>query len=177
MTSDALTRRVIRAIRVIRKTRRNSSFGYESEIGGSETRTKYALVDPILKALGWDLHDPSQVKVEYPVYRGRVDYALFNDSSASKPSVLVEAKSLSTEWYLSPPDAEAQLLSYAERLDIRRGHGAITNGKQWNIYKIYLSKRHYESSSTTKLDPQTSVDVLGGELEVCAEGLALIRNH
>ena len=29
-----------------------------------ETRTRYTLIDPVLRALGWDLADPSQVRVE-----------------------------------------------------------------------------------------------------------------
>lgn len=61
-----------------------------------ETRTRYAVIDPILEALGWDLANPSQVRVEYVVEVSgkmrRVDYALF---SKGKPAVLVEAKKLS----------------------------------------------------------------------------------
>ena len=59
-----------------------------------EMRTRYAVIDPILKALGWDLANPSQVKVEHVVEVSgeRVDYALF---SKGKPAVLVEAKKLS----------------------------------------------------------------------------------
>ena len=61
-----------------------------------EMRTRYAVIDPILQALGWDLANPSQVRVEHVVEVSgemkRVDYALF---SKGKPAVLVEAKKLS----------------------------------------------------------------------------------
>ena len=61
-----------------------------------EMRTRYAVIDPILEALGWDIANPSQVRVEYGVKVSgkmkRVDYALL---SKGKPLVLVEAKKLS----------------------------------------------------------------------------------
>ena len=61
-----------------------------------EMRTRYAVIDPILEALGWEIDDPSQVRVEYEVKVSgkmkRVDYALL---SKGKPVVLVEAKKLS----------------------------------------------------------------------------------
>lgn len=66
--------------------------------GERETRTKYALIDPILRSLGWDTEHPTQVRLEYEVDHGNngtgiVDYALFNDSG-SKPYILIEAKGL-----------------------------------------------------------------------------------
>lgn len=68
-------------------------------IASMEIRTRYTLVDPILQALGWDLEDPSQVKVEYettdPPNPHRVDYALFSEG---KPVIIVEAKALPGEY-------------------------------------------------------------------------------
>lgn len=58
-----------------------------------ETRTKYALVDPVLSTLGWDLANPAQVKLEFEIEGGRVDYALFKPE-LEHPAVLVEAKRL-----------------------------------------------------------------------------------
>ena len=65
--------------------------------GESETRTKYALIDPILRSLGWDTEDPAQVKLEYGMDHKRedarrVDYALFQPGDSSKPHILIEAK-------------------------------------------------------------------------------------
>ena len=63
-----------------------------------EMRTRYAVIDPILQALGWDLANPSQVRVEHVVEVSgemkRVDYALL---SKGEPAVLVEAKKLSPD--------------------------------------------------------------------------------
>ena len=68
-------------------------------IASLEVRTRYALVDPILQALGWNLTDPSQVQVEYETTDQpnpcRVDYALL---SPGKPKILVEAKPLPEEY-------------------------------------------------------------------------------
>ena len=64
-----------------------------------EMRTRYAVIDPILEALGWDLANPSQVRVEHvaggPGEKKRVDYALFSEDSKEKPMILLEAKKLS----------------------------------------------------------------------------------
>ena len=70
--------------------------------GERETRTKYALIDPILRSLGWDTEDPNQVRLEYEVSRDsedarRVDYALFLENDSSKPHILIEAKGLMKE--------------------------------------------------------------------------------
>ena len=42
----------------------------------SEALTRYALIDPLLRGLGWDTADPSQVLVEYHSGGGSADYAL-----------------------------------------------------------------------------------------------------
>lgn len=69
-------------------------------IASLEVRTRYALIDPILQALGWNLSDPSQVQIEYETKTDqpkpdRVDYALL---SHGKPVILVEAKPLPEEY-------------------------------------------------------------------------------
>ena len=88
---------VIRQLR----SRAQSHHEYLSK-GERETRTKYALIDPILRSLGWDTEDPDQVKLEYEVDPShedgrRVDYALFRDGDTSKPYILIEAKGLMAE--------------------------------------------------------------------------------
>lgn len=90
---DSNTHDVIKHLR----NRAQAHWEYLSR-GQRETRTKYALIDPILRSLGWDTEDPTQVRLEYEVDPGNngtgiVDYALFNDSG-SKPYILIEAKGL-----------------------------------------------------------------------------------
>ena len=66
-------------------------------IGADETRTRMVIVDPLLKALGWDTADPAMVVSEYRVEGGggTADYALLKAMTqgarrlrpSSKPSV------------------------------------------------------------------------------------------
>lgn len=57
----------------------------------SETLTRYALIDPLLRELGWDTSNPDQVVPEYPSSGGRADYALLAEGT---PRMMVEAKKL-----------------------------------------------------------------------------------
>ena len=51
-----------------------------SALQQSEALTRYGLIDPLLRGLGWDTGDPSQVLVEYRSDAGQADYALFGGS-------------------------------------------------------------------------------------------------
>ena len=56
------------------------------------------LIDPILQALGWEIADPSQVKVEIDINDTsgdkKADYALYKSGQLGTPWALVEAKRL-----------------------------------------------------------------------------------
>ena len=75
-----------------------------------ETRTKYAIIDPVLWALGWNLADPVQVKLEYEIEGGRVDYAFFK-TEIEHPVILVEAKRLT-------PKGAGEVREIAERKQV-----------------------------------------------------------
>ena len=55
----------------------------------NEIRTRLALIDPLLRALGWDVADPGLVTAEYDVSGQRADYALLKNEEvrlhSSKP--------------------------------------------------------------------------------------------
>ena len=91
----------------------------------SEALTRYALIDPLLRELGWDTEDPDLVIPEYNVSGGQVDYALLSDG---KPIMMVEAKSLGTPLQ----DALDQGLRYC--LIKRTRYLSITDGGRWGIY-------------------------------------------
>ena len=57
----------------------------------NEALTRYALIDPLLRELGWDTEDPTLVIPEYKGVGGSADYALF---SGDKLLMIVEAKKL-----------------------------------------------------------------------------------
>ncbi|MCL6536301.1 MAG: hypothetical protein K6U77_09545 [Armatimonadetes bacterium] len=53
--------------------------------------TRYALIDPVLRALGWDTEDPAIVVPEYITQTGRIDYVLFWNN---QKYIALEAKAL-----------------------------------------------------------------------------------
>ena len=79
--------------------------------GCHEYQTRYALVDPILTSLRWDISDVNQVEVEYDTDWGRVDYALLKNPDGEL-AIAVEAKALWTN--LAATSIQRQILSYAE---------------------------------------------------------------
>ncbi len=64
---------------------------HEGRLRKSEALTRYVLIDPILRALGWNTEDPDQVEPEFSTQTGRPDYALIWES---KPLIMIEAKAL-----------------------------------------------------------------------------------
>ena len=62
----------------------------------SELRTKYTLIAPLLRALGWDTADPYLVRMEYRFEQTKLipDYVLFK---ARRPAGILEAKALDTQ--------------------------------------------------------------------------------
>jgi len=96
----------------------------------NELRTRVALIDPMLQALGWDVADPSQVAIEFTTRSGRADYALM-PASGKTPITVIEAKKLG-----EPPEQHVgQLLSYALEEGIR--YGAVTDGNVWVVYDVF----------------------------------------
>ena len=95
----------------------------------NETRTRMALIDPVLQALGWDVSDPEMVTPEYSVGNGRADYALL--TSTGTPSALVEAKKLDE----SLASHRMQMLNYANITGIP--YAGLTDGNRWEMYTVF----------------------------------------
>jgi hypothetical protein len=90
-----------------------------------EASTKQAVILPILHLLGWNTHDVDEVKPEYQVEDGKVDYSLrLNESN----EVFIEAKGARE----SLEKHEEQLLDYAFRQGVELA--SLTNGITWSIY-------------------------------------------
>ena len=96
----------------------------------NETRTRMALIDPLLTALGWDVSDPAMVTPEYNVGQGRADYAL--NGSESIPAAIVEAKRLG---HALNDDERMQMLNYANVRGVR--YAAVTDGDVWELYEVF----------------------------------------
>lgn len=106
---------------------------YERQSIG-EQDTKAALVVPILRALGWDVEDLEDVKLEY---RRRpadnpVDYALFLLRS---PRLFIEAKSLGAR--IDDGKWASQILAYATVAGVE--WVALTDGNEWRIYNSHAT--------------------------------------
>lgn len=57
----------------------------------NEADTRYVLIDPLLRALGWETENSESVCPEYFLGQGSADYAIFDKK---KPLVFIEAKPL-----------------------------------------------------------------------------------
>lgn len=110
----------------------------------NEYQTRYYLIDPILKVLGWNHSDPSVVLVEdSQTNNQRPDYQLLG-ANAESPMVVVEAKRIvhgDIEYIFGPQDPDEdptedwiewgeddvrQLRGYVEA--INSGYGVLTDG-------------------------------------------------
>lgn len=92
----------------------------------NETRTRMALIDPLLRALGWDVFDPGMVKPEYKVEGGWADYALLR--SDGRPAATVEAKKLGE----ALSSHRMQMLNCANASGIE--YAGLTDGNHWELY-------------------------------------------
>jgi len=64
---------------------------YRDQLSRNEMLTRYVLIDPFLRLLGWNVESPEHVSPEFSTQVGRPDYALLVDG---KPIASVGAKSL-----------------------------------------------------------------------------------
>ncbi len=97
----------------------------------TEEATKNALVLPFIKALGFDVFDPTEVRPELTADVGvkkgeKVDYAIFRDG---KPIIIMECKKYGTD--LRKIQA-TQLFRYFTVTETR--FGVLTNGTQYFFY-------------------------------------------
>lgn len=125
----------------------------------SEALTRYALIDPLLRELGWDTADPNMVVPEYPSSGGRADYSLMRDGN---PAMMVEAKSLDT--------GLKGVLSQGIQYCLEKGtmFFCVTDGRRWEIYET-----HKPVPIEEKLI--ASFDLKDNPAQVCLNALALWR--
>ena len=91
----------------------------------NEIRTRVALIDPLLQALGWDVADFTLVMPEYNVGGSRPDYALLGNDG--KPQAFIEAKKLD-ETLESSRNVD-QVFTYALTQQVK--YAGLTDGNRW----------------------------------------------
>ena len=103
----------------------------------SEAMTRYALIDPMLRELGWNTDDPALVVPEYSRQSNggaarppTIDYALHRTREFRPILMMVEAKKLGTQLQ----DAVGQGIQYC--LMEGTSYFALTDGNRWEIYRI-----------------------------------------
>lgn len=102
----------------------------------NEENTKATLIEPVLRALGWDTEDVDEVVREHKTKRGDhpVDYALL---VMRTPRLYVEAKPLGAN--LGDSKCASQIMGYAGVAGIE--WIVLTNGDEWRIYNAHAAVR------------------------------------
>ena len=118
---------------------------YGSYLNESELLTRYVLIDPLLRALGWDTENPRKVWVEHKVTQGRkkrADYVLFGREGIV---ALIEAKKYGT---CDKRKAARQVASYRLLSGERVPLGIVTDGGSWYVYNL-CKRGHFENRTMT----------------------------
>ena len=95
----------------------------------NETRTRVALCDPLLQAVGWDVADPGLVMPEYNVSGRRADYALLGPDG--QPVATIEAKKLGSSF----ESHRMQMLNYSNASGVE--YAGLTDGDRWELYEVF----------------------------------------
>jgi hypothetical protein len=96
----------------------------------NEAAVRMQMVDPILKALGWDTANPEDVRPEECLNGYFPDYALLKDGSTK---LFIEAKNLSID--IENGDSKRQLGKYSYEMGTK--YGLLTNGSIWILMKSF----------------------------------------
>ncbi len=101
---------------------------HEDYLAGLEWRTRIVLIDPLLKALGWDTANPRLVKLEHSIKGSIFDYAFCDENG--EILLIVEAKKLNDPF----KSLEAQLGKYLLTTGVP--YILLTNGNKWILYNM-----------------------------------------
>jgi len=102
---------------------------YRDQLSKNELMTRYVLIDPFLRLLGWDVENPELVRPEFSTTAGRPDYALLFEG---RPTAFIGAKSLGKQEDLQ------QYISYCVSEGVK--YFIATDGAKWEIYDTQILK-------------------------------------
>lgn len=127
---------------------------HQQLLSKNEAATRTALIDPVLRALGWDTANVAMVEPEKSINSAwRADYALY--TTTGQLELLLEAKCLGSN--LEKYSVVQQLLSYAFGFGVQKL--VITDGAAWHFYS------QFKPGSTTA---DFHFNLLHDEAAVCA---------
>ena len=117
----------------LRKLREDIS-EFSEYLEGNEAGTRQVLIDPLLRVLGWEVADPTQVRLEFGITKfggGKkfADYALLRND---EPVAVVEAKRLRAK------NLDAAIgAAMVEAVERGIKYILVTDGDQWRIYDVF----------------------------------------
>jgi hypothetical protein len=126
---------------------------YQITLASNEAATRAVLVDPILRALGWDTANTSMVEVEKTLGQARADYALYDKNAAVK--IIVEAKAFNSN--LNQPSIIMSLVNYAFTFKLEDIF--LTDGIAW---------QHYTNFQPGNVSADTSLNLASDDPIECA---------
>ena len=100
---------------------------HRAYLAGHETRTRQVLIDPMLRALGWDIENLDSVQLEHTKTKKEwIDYALMGSTG---PIAVIEAKALGKPLEDKATD---QAIIYAHRANIP--YMIVSDGDHWRMF-------------------------------------------
>lgn len=115
---------------VLRQIKASSEL-YKSTLESNEAATRAVLIDPVLKAFGWDIANADMVEMEKTAALNRADYVLNDENGYTK--IVVEAKTLNKN--LIHPEIERALGNYS--FAFKPDDIFLTDGIVWRHYRDY----------------------------------------
>jgi hypothetical protein len=98
---------------------------YGSHLQRSEIQTRYTLIDPLLRALGWNIEDPAEVCLDHDLALFR-PYAIFY---GGKVCLVIKARPLGSD-LTEVGDERASLWNETP-------YFAMTDGRHWEVYATH----------------------------------------
>lgn len=99
---------------------------YSGQLSGNEFLVRYVLIDPLLRALGWDTESPDHVRPEENIGVGRPDYALVYSGVVR---IFLGAKALGKAEDLD------KMITYCNARGVQ--YFAATDGAHWELYEVF----------------------------------------
>ncbi len=113
---------------------------------------RYAIVDPILWALGWSTWLPWECQPDHDLgRRGQVDHALFDGNR--RIAVFIEIQK-------ARPRRRDRIRLWEHTRGMTRGVGVLTSGFYWEIYGLSVRARNIDHQRVARLalDPAAPDD-------------------